>query len=259
MRKLSHFRLPQLKKRFIIVGSLLSVIIATGVYVLWSKQVWDDYQPSYTQWHQSIKDDTDKAVALPAASVEERTTALVALKKVTQQIGISQDKVCVMHPLVQWQQKLIAKLDEAQIACRKEVDKTTTFKTSLNAIVLYIEDDQELAKIMMAIPQPDEVADDNWEKQVIAWDGAIKSTEKLSVSDSFKPTQQLAIAQMTKMKAAWQGVIAAHQAKDKAAYLTAQGALASAIDELDMIATTSQKTVADLSRQLEAASDATFH
>lgn len=225
-----------------------------GSYILWSKQIWAQFTPSYIQWHQSIKADIDRITALPISTNKEQDVVVARLTDVSNKINTEQRTVCTVNSLVQWQQKMVAVLNDAHVACQKMIASTAEFQKRLAIVIAYSKDDQVLAKIITSVPQSGELADDSWEKQVTAWGDAMKAAEKMSVSDAFKPMQQLAIKHMTATKAAWQEVIAAHQAKDKSKYLAAHSTLASAIDGFNEISVTSQQTFTKLSSELEAVS-----
>ncbi|MDB5187321.1 MAG: hypothetical protein JWM07_793 [Candidatus Saccharibacteria bacterium] len=240
------------KKRLLIICGGLGVLLIAG-YIVWSQYTWGQFTPTYTAWHQGVKDDIGKIIALPTTNVKEQDAVATRLVELSSKIDAEHQAVCVVTPIVQWQQEVIPAFNDARMACKKQVASIAEFQKRLTTVIAYSKDDQALTKIIASVPQVSELADDTWEKQVVAWDIAIKSTEKRVIADDFKPTQQLALKQMNAVKSAWQEIISAHQAKDKQKYLAAQTTLASAIDGFSEVATTSQRTFAKLSNELEVA------
>jgi hypothetical protein len=240
------------------MGNILLCILVIGTYILWSKQVWGQYTPTYVQWHQAIQANVSTAVALPATNAKEQDVVFAQFKDIMRQIDAKQSTLCTINPLIHWQQQVINSLKDMETTCQQKVAAIVMFKSQLKKVIDYNNDDQNLARILTAIPKADELADDTWVKQVEVWDGAVKATEKLAISDNFKATRQLAVEQMTAIKTAWQEVIAAHQAKDKQKYITAQATLATAIDGLDEIAVASEKATIALSNDLGKAANSAF-
>lgn len=257
MMRLSRLR-PLRSKKYLLIISSLVLVVLLGSYILWSKQTWAQFTPSYTQWQQGVQGDIEEINALPVSTSKEQDVVAAKLTDVSSRIEADYHTLCVLSPLVQWQQKVVSAFHDATISCQKMVANTVTFQKQLATVMAYNAADQALSKIIASVPQSGDLADDSWKKQVAAWDDAVKAAEKMSVSDTFKPTQQLAIKHMMTTKAAWQEIIAAHQAKDKPKYLAAQNTLASAIDGFDEISVTSQQTFTKLSSELEAATAVAF-
>ncbi|HET8884080.1 MAG TPA: hypothetical protein VFM68_01270 [Candidatus Saccharimonadales bacterium] len=247
---------PSKKATIIIIVAIILVTIAG--YSLWSRQVWAQYQPSYMQWHQDIQTSVDKAVTLPTTTEKERSAVTARFTDIVRHIKDTQQTTCWVPSGVEWQTNSIDSLADMQTDCQAMVSDMNEFKAQLQKITTYLHNDQALAKILAAIPQPDELADDKWSAQAGAWEKAIQSAKDLSVGDAFQPTKTLAVKQMTTVKNAWKDVIAAHKAKDKKQYLAAQAALATAYDELHKVTTTSKKTVTSLLVALQKIFAATF-
>jgi hypothetical protein len=129
----------------------------------------------------------------------------------------------------------------------------TKLSGPLQKVIAYIRDDNKLAAILATAPQSGELADTTWEAQVISWQKMITDIEGTTVSPVFTSVKVLAVTRSVAVKDAWQAVIAAHQAKDKAKYLAAQDDLAHALDELNEITITSEKELMPLTAELEKA------
>lgn len=237
------------KKAVIWSGIAILLVVITG-YVLWSQQLWAQYQPSYMQWRHDIHTEVDSAVALPTATEDERAAVIAKFADIAQHVEDVERVTCWVSPVVAWQANIVDSLADARADCQSAAADMKGFEARLQSVIAYLQDDQALA-VIMAISQPDELADDEWPAQVQIWTKAVQSTKGLSVSDNFKPVQELAIAKMTSIKTAWENAVAAHKAKDKKQYLAAQAALAGAYDGMYDVAGASEKIGSELSAELQ--------
>ena len=242
----------QAHKRELIIGGIFFIIVVGVVsYGVWSYQVWAKYEPSYTQWRQSVKTDVDRATALPVSTPKEREAALEAYSVAMKRIDTTSLTICVVPAPVAWQVQVIDSVQAAASDCRATVDGVIRFKDVLQKVTNYLQDDVAVAAIITTIPQPTELDDDRWSQQTVAWSTVISTTTDLKVSESFQPTKTLVITKMTAIRSAWQAVIAASDAKDKTKYLDAQKTLAAAYDGLnEVIMTDSSDTLQALLRPL---------
>lgn len=253
MIHLSRLRSLRSKKRLVSILSATVFLLAIAGYIFWSKQAWAQLTPASTQWHQGVKADVDQVVTLPAANEAERDALTRRLLGISQKIDRDEDTICSVNRMAQWQRQVVPSLKDTQRACEDRLGRTTELRKEIDDVLAYVKDEQALAKLISTAPQAGELADGSWEKQMVGWESTAKAAEKMTVSDSFRPTQQVAVKRLASVKVAWQEVIAAHQAKDKQKYLAAQNALASAIDSLNEVATVSQQTFTRLAGELEAA------
>lgn len=257
--KLAHQHLRRLHKKSLLIIGVSVILIGVIGYVAWSKQVWDGYQSHYTQWQQAIGASTQEASALPVATPAERATVVDRLAAITKHIQATSTDACEVSPFAQWQETLIAALKAKRATCQAMTKKLAEFRGSLVKTVEYAKADAALSTVLTFVPQSDELSDDAAiSAQLAAWTKAADTVSKLTVSTEFKPIQQLALKQMTDVKAAWQEVIAANQAKDKKRYLAAQDKLAATLDGLDEISLTSQKAAATLTSKLKVTAAAAF-
>lgn len=251
MMNLRRLQTASSRKRLIVSCLLVVFLILTGSYILWSKQIWSQYTPTYTAWHHDIKSTVDEIVRLPATNVAERAMVNSRLKALSNQISTKQKNICTPHTLVQWQSGLMKSLAQARTACVEKIAPLGEFQKQLTVVMAYNDDDQKLAKIISSVPPANELNESEWLSQPGLWGKTAGAIATLSVSDAFKPTQQQAIKMTTAVKDAWEAVLAAHQVKDKAKYIAAVEALGKSYDGLDQIAVSSEATVAALARTLE--------
>jgi hypothetical protein len=253
MMRLSHMRPLHSKKRITILIGILLIIIMAGSYTLWSKQMWDAYQPAYIQRHQTLKDDIDKLIKAPTATPQDRKAVLGKLENMTRQIDVFGQKLCDVHPAAAWQAGVWRDLKSAQNDCSAIMKKVAKLGDPLQRVTAYIQDDNKLALILTAAPQPGELADDTWAAQAALWKKTGTDIENMSASSAFTPVKKLAVTNVTTVKDAWRAVSAAHQAKDKVKYLAAQDGLAHALDGLNEITVMSEKELLPLTGEVEKA------
>jgi hypothetical protein len=253
MINLSRIRPIHSKKRLIIFAGVLLVLVLAVAYSLWSKQTWDVYRPTYTQQEQAIKIDLATVATAKVTTPEERTEVLAHLVTLSEKIATTDQAVCHIHPFVAWQAKLGKALAAAQADCSAMVSQVAQLQTPLKKVTTYTKNDNELATILAAIPQTGELADDTWDKQVVLWQDCASAVDRLSVGSDFAPVKQSALTKVNAVRDAWQAVIAAHQAKDKAKYIAAQGGLAQSLDGLNELSVTSEKELSGLVKELEKA------
>lgn len=256
--KLAHRRLVALnKKQLLIVGAAIFLVCLAG-YILWSSQVWGNYQAHYIQWQQEVGSDVKKAAMLSTGTSTERAKVVAVFDNVARRIATTSHGVCEVNPLVQWQEAMLSGVKTKRSICQTMVKKVVDFQLPLAETTAYIKADTLLADVFAAMPQTDELSVADFEKQLTAWSAASTATSKLTGPDSFKPVQQLAVKQVAAVKGAWQEVIAANQAKDKKRYLAAQDSLAAALDNLDEVSRTSQTSFLSLAAKLKTATVVAF-
>jgi hypothetical protein len=256
---LPRFQTATPRNRLIVGCVLLILLVGLGSYVLWSKQVWSQYTPSYTAWRTELKTAVDRAIKLPVTTKMERVEATKHFKILAESMSDKQETVCVTNPLVQWQGQFMKSLNEDRMACGVVAANVKEFHKRLLAVVAYSDDDQELAKILSTISQPEGLNEDALPEQSHTWNAAIETVKKMSVSEDFKPTQQRAVEKMTSLKMAWEALNAAHQAKDKTKYMVALAAVGASYDGLDEITTTTEATLANLAKGLQVGYQKAFN
>jgi hypothetical protein len=240
----------------------LILLIAVGAifiagYILWSKHIWDDYEVKARNWQENVHVQVDKALALPVTSEKERNDKFTALKHVSDTIISSKATLCSVNGLVGWQ-RAIQTLHAREERCQKEMSATVTFNEKIQAVVVYLKDEQSLAKIMSTLTGKPEVTENDLEAQETLWHDGSGKVEKLSVSTAFAPTKQAALDATKKIDTAWQGVLAAHKAKDQTKYASAQSQLATAYDSLNGVVDTNTKQLKALLDPLQSVYEKAF-
>ena len=255
---LRRLRTSASRRRIIAIGILVLLLIALGSYILWSRQIWSQYTPSYVAWQTEVKAAADKIVTLPLVTDDDRKTFNTQLNALSVRINEKKVAICNVNPAVQWQSAFMQSLKQARASCQASAAEVSEFNNQLSAIVAFNDDDRKLAEILQNVSRGTEVNEEAWPKQVEAWNGAIRSTRELTPTEDFKPVQQRAVEKMTAVKVAWEGLIAAHQAKDKAKYTAAVAAVGVSYDNLDDITTASEAAVTALAKDLQSRYQAAF-
>lgn len=233
------------KKAWVITGSILFILLVSG-YILWSRQLWAEYTPRHMQWQQDIKAEVAKAIVLPSTNDKQREELQTQIESTARRISIEQKNICKIPVIVSWQQRLIAQYKDMQVACQREVTNIVLFQERLDSVIVYLKDDQALAKISASIAPPGAIADTAWGRQIDEWGRATADVKRMHVSPAFRPTQLVAIDRMTTVKLAWQELIVAHQQKDKAKYAAAQNQLGVSYDGLNAITLSDNKSLTSL-------------
>jgi hypothetical protein len=253
----SFTSLKQHKRLMVVVFSVL-VVVAGFTYVVWSKQQWDQYQPAYTTQQASIKTSIDKLAAASAVTDAEKKSIRESLQETSRLVGKTQATMCQVNPLMAWQESLVASLRKEREQCQQQAAKLGDFSIQLQKSVAFLQNDAAITKLFSGVAQPDEVADTAWGTQVTAWQATGAAIEKLTVSQDFKPVKQLAIQKVAAVATAWQGVVAAHEAKDKQKYLAAQAELSKAYDGLDEVAVKVTEDISTLASDTQESYQAAF-
>jgi len=219
------------RKDYIVGGIIAVLLIILGGYSLWSKNVWDGYEAKYSQWDTSTKQQITQALSLTVKSDQDRERKMAAIKTVSAAIDSAETSLCQVNGLISWQH-FIKSLQAKEGDCREVVAKRGDWNKKLKPIVVYLEDEQAIAKVVAKSPKLSQVPDTEWEAQPAVWQALTKDVEGTTVRSAFNPVKQQASKATMGIEAAWKEVIAAHKAKDKARYIKAQGQLTQAYETL---------------------------
>lgn len=247
-----------IRRHRIVAIIIASVIVLTAAYVLWSKYTWNEYEADYTAWRSSTHGQLDKALALPVKTAQERSGKFLALKDVSNTITTAQDSLCKVNAIVAWQQ-FIKPLGEQTADCNAMITAAGSLNESLKKAILYLENEKSLADILDVVHgDKTELAEGDWNAQAAAWHMALEKTDKMMVSEAFAPTKKVARDTIKSIDDAWQAVMAAHKAKDKAAYIKAQTLLVQTYGALGNILDSNTKQLKTLLDPLQAQYNAVF-
>ena len=260
MKKLSRpsFAFLRHHKKAVVISLCSLVFIAVAAYGLWSRQQWVQYQPAYTLQYEAVKTSLDKLVTAPVTTDKDKELALKQLTVASESIDKSQTRMCTINTMVAWQESIIASLKQERQRCQEQQAKLANLNQEVKRAAVFVRDDSAMAKLLKSLPQIDEVADTAWQEQVAAWQSKSQAINKVAVSQDFKPIQELTVQKTAAVATAWQGVLAAHAAKDKQKYATAQADLAAAYDGLDDIAVKTTQSTETIARSVDKEYQAAF-
>lgn len=224
-------RLSSKHRRIILIMAVVSgVVLIGGGYIFWSINTWNTYKTSYEGWQNELRIEADKAMNLSSATPSERTKKKNAFKDVSAKINSVRGSLCNVSAGAAWQ-RFVGELRQREESCARVVDRASVFGDKTKQVIAYLEHEQALAATISAAisASADKVTETTWSSQVSIWQNAGNVITKMSVSEtSFKVVKTAALDKIKAIESAWQAVIAAHEAKDKAKYVEAQTALATA-------------------------------
>ena len=260
MMKLSRPSLNLLKhhKRLVVSTVCAFVVVALLGYAAWSKQQWNGYQPSYRAHQATIQASLDALTSQPVATVTDKTKLRTDLAEVSRQIDARSKKDCQVNPLVAWQAAVVKSLQQEQDQCRAQMAKVAALNEPLKRTIAFLGTDEAVAKEFAKLSSADELADTAWQAQLDSWQSINKAIQKQSVASDYEPIQKLATDKTSAVVMAWQAIIAAHEAKDKQAFTSAQAELGRAYDELDTISIETAKVMAELAKAVDVKYRAAF-
>lgn len=251
----SVWQKARVNKRGWIIGVTLFCLILGG-YAFVSVRYWQDYDHRAEEKYQQIKDKTKKALALSAASQEEKNKKLIAFEEITHSIT-RYDSSCTVDWLFSWQQQLpVSKIKVEK--CKKIAERLMRFSGLLVRTVEYIKAEKMLSTILTEASKTGmSVADSDMQQLLQQWTNAVKTIEGQTGPSDFKKTKESALQSARSVQMAWQGLIEAGTSKDRTKYEQAIIRLATTYDALGQIAQTSQQQLevilAELDRSFEAA------
>jgi len=236
----------------IITLSVFFLVIA-GVYGVLSWQFWKNFQTAYEGAYAQLRGDVDHALALPSDSAEEKTKKVAALHE----IAALPDDMCRINILVQWQ-TIINVLQTHQDACKQLVAESQTFKSHVDTLAGYLDNEQALLALLASVGLPDKIEANAFEKQVKEWQALGKKVAELQTQPSFESVKNLASESAGAISGAWQKLQEANAAQDRAAYEEARAKLPEAYDKLAAIDPLSKKQFKEHVSSLQAAYDRLF-
>lgn len=236
----------------ICIGLALLLGVLLVAYGVWSSMAWAGYQTSYVRSFDDMRQKADAATKLPAKTDRERAAKLLALKSVAASMHEAR-ALCGLHTMVQWQQNVVRQYKERRQQCEDAARKLAGLSAHMQKTLIYLEDEQKVAKILISVKTADKLAEKGWSAQVTAWQKAAKDIKELAVSQEFVDVKGKAVSKCSAVAAAWKDVIAANKAKSEARYTKAEKALPRAYASLQDIGDTSAEKFKPLVIELESA------
>jgi hypothetical protein len=246
---------PRRRRRIIIIASVVLVALLVAIYAFWSMNIWNSYKTTYESWHKELRTSINSTMALPAATPAERAKKVTAFQGTSSKIDTAKQSLCRTPGLITWQHA-IYNLRQREEACTQIIGEADMFGKKMQATTNYLKSEQALASAIATALAASEgkVTEETWGSQVATWQDASKAIAKISSAESlFVPLKTSATEKVTSIQTAWQDVIAAHTAKDKAKYSEAQTKLIAAYAALSSISTVNAEQLSKLTTPLESA------
>lgn len=227
-------------RRFIIGGCVFIAFIAFAAYGWWSNAAWNSYESRYVGMQQRINTQLTATFSLQSDTADEKQVKLAELSKLQTELGAS-NSLCSQNKLIDWQQRVIKEYAKRDERCREGQSLIASFEVRLRAVVEYLQNEHALAAMLAVGPLQAEVSESEFEGQLQAWRSIAESIKNTRNADSFETVKQSAMDTTGNVVKAWEEVVVAHQAKDKARYTRANQELAASYDRLENITATSAK------------------
>jgi hypothetical protein len=247
-------RVNRTPRRLIVTVAIALGMVLIAAYASWSVNTWGSYKTTYENWQKGLRTSVDTAMALPETTAKERAAKLTAFKAISSTITSAQDSLCHTPVIITWQHVIVS-LRQREEACAQTIGKANSFGKSMELTTSYLESEQAVAAIIekaLAASQ-DKLTEATWGSQAAIWQDADKNMGKVSSGVAFAPVKAGAFEKIKVLESAWQELLAAHTAKDKAKYTEAQSKLVVAYGALASLSTVGTEQLAPLTLSLQSA------
>lgn len=229
MKKL---KLPKkIIKKWLLITLCGLLALATAGYVWWSIASWGGYEKRYSQKQQDIQQKFDSVWSLPADTVEQKQVKLASLAGASAEIDKLAPDFCKPSTLVAWQRYIHANATRER-ECMVIIKDAENFSAMVRPAVVFLQQAQGISKALAAAPSQAEAPEGDFDAQLGAWRSVLSSVKGATASGKFEIVKQSTESSVDAIIRAWEEVIAAHAAKDKARYTKAVQGLAAAYDGL---------------------------
>lgn len=239
---------PSYKKWWLLGGAGLTLLILGVGYGILSQRYWSDYEQKNHHHYMSAREKIDTALAMKSSSSADQTKKLDAFEVAND--TLDDTTICKVAPLYAWQGSL-TKPKALAAECGSKATKVAAFQNRLEAVLHHLRGEAQLVKIISSVAPVDEADESKWVGTLAAWRTVTAQVSSVDTSASVKSTQQVAKEKAEAVTAAWQALIAAHDAKDRAKYETALTDLTAAYGKLGDISSQSESSLNDLLKKLE--------
>lgn len=232
------------------------VAVLVGVYIFFSFQVWSDLDKQSQARNSIVKGQLVAALNMKSTTEAEKLKKTTQIKAASEAIN-SQANTCEVPFLFAWQQSLGSNTEKLE-QCKTTAAKLQKIKSSLDAVVIHIENEQMLSQLIAGVGVSQQAGEADWPDIAKQWGDAETAMSKKAVAESFKSAQDLAKKQAGALQDAWQALIAANAAKDRAQYETAVATIAANYKSLGEVSQLSQAGLQPLIAEFELIYNKTF-
>lgn len=237
----------------IILTIVLLVVIGVGLYVWQSATAWSAYERRLTAEQATY---TQLQAAAMTGTAEER---LQAIRKLDDKLA-DRGKLCHVDTLYAWQATVVPVLRDGVESCQSAAKQLNALADPLGALRDYLDTTEQVSEIIAELTPSGPLTETNWAKQGLEKARqAQKSIETLQVSGKdAKELVEQAKGLSDRLAKAWQELLSANEAKDKAAFITANADVAKAYVDFAGLADTADAQITEKAEKaLKAASAAT--
>lgn len=235
------------------IGLGIGLVCVLGVLYIWgSVMAWESFEKGNLAWHDEMKERSKKVFSVTVKNQVEKAKKQQEFDDLMTTIQSKSDR-CNFSPLFSWQQFIQVNKERMQ-KCQQLVSGVRTFGKSLSAVNDHLRSENNVAQIIRDAAQTNtEVDETKWPGVTKQWADAETKIQKLNVAGSFSATKDLAVSKAKSIQAAWNALIAANSAKDRAKYEEADAMLTQAYGTLDEITQSSEAKLLPLITKLEQA------
>lgn len=232
-------------RKQIIVGLIsLALIGVAGLYTWSSIASWRSYESRLLDEQQAYESLKDQAL-----QGKTPTSRLEAVQKLDDKLE-RRNELCTVNPLYGWQSWLIPALKDGVKKCTDKVKQLNAVAKPLSVLRDYLEAEAKIREIMSSLASDVAFSENNWkERGLQRVTLAKKALNDLRASTESDELRNQALGLVTATEKAWQALIAASDAKDKAAYLAASEQVIKSYAEFSALADTSDDI---LQKQVQA-------
>lgn len=234
-------------KKWWIIGSLVATLLIIAGLVFWDIMAWRAYEQSYVSQYATLKESAEKAMAMQVGDAAARQKKYDALVSVSGELSRS-EHACDVPVLLRWQ-RAIPPLNDLVLACERQQQKHQKFMGDLQKIITYLRAERDTAKILQPTVSG-KLEESALKQQPQLWADVRKALEKPSDSREFESTRTKLVEKVAAIQPLWEKLLAASDAKDRAKYEEAVGALAGAYQALSELMTSTNETFAPMAVQL---------
>ncbi len=246
------------KKAWLFVGAATVFVVLALGYLLYSLQIWRNYEQDYKVWQTTTKNDLSAVLSLPMTSLKEREQKLAKLQAIAADLKTQQSNMCHVRPLTGWQTNFEG-IGVVQKQCNAVASKVEGLITELGVIMAYLTNERTLTTSLTGlISQPAQPDEKTWDQVAAAWHKFGAEIAAMKPDVSFESTKKVAVTAVTGIDTAWQELLAAHTAKDKPRFVMARAGVMAAYDALGAITAENDKQVSLLDKKLSQAYSAAF-
>lgn len=240
------FRRPS--KRVILPAVCVAVVLVGGIYTWQSLSTWRDYEARLK--NEQAEYSRLKQTALNGDTTSKRLSAVRSLDNTLAE----RSDLCYMNPLYSWQSAVVPVLKNGMKQCTDKVKQLSRVAAPLSELRDYLDSAEQVKKVVAQLVPSETFNEKNWATNGLQQAQDVQSqVEKLGGTGDVKKLNDEAKQHADALVTAWEGLVKANEAKDKAAFVTASAAVLKAYADFAGLADTADEAI---SQKVTAVTDA---